>query len=288
MAEFLRLAVQLKRQGEIRESVIAAMVRRLGQWVRTALGRIKDTLPEAFEGKYGEEAKQSLKRIEEALDSLGEDSPRRLQEIELQEDARGLADGFEARGTGRISWTEVEMGDDFNAVKKHLPWNPDAPQIFDIRGTPEEVYKRIAEALNKKPTVVDPDGLKVLIANPEGFADRELLKRAEHLAASKGDLYKQGPRALRFDKARWISNIWKTVEDYGARIVHYNDIGYVRKYCDGIIHVVFVEGNKVVGHEVFDAAAVSQRALDSKTGLKGATILKKRNLPGAFPIQGEP
>lgn len=41
-----------------------------------------------------------------------------------------------------------------------------------------------------------------------------------------------------------------------------------------------------IGQECFDAAVVSQRALDATKGLKGAGSLESvSKLPGAFPIQ---
>ena len=197
------------------------------------------------------------------------------------------ADLLFAKGSERKSWEEVKIGDDFNAVKKHLPYNSEKPVMLDLRGEPAEIYGRVAEMLRQRPSVIDPDGKKILVGNPDGRADNELLIRAEHLTASKTDRYKRADRSFRDDKARWLPNIWKTVEDYGAMVRHFNDSAYVRKYGDGTVHVVFVEGQKIVGYEAYDSAVVSQRALEAHKSLKGATIVRKKP-PGAFPIQGEP
>jgi len=193
-----------------------------------------------------------------------------------------------AKGAERKSWSEVKSGDDFNAVKKHLPYNPDKPVMLDLRGEPAEIYMRVAKLLRERSVVIDPDGKKILVGNPDGRFDEELLVRAEHLSASKQDRYKRGERLLDSRKAQWIPNIWKTIEDYGAKINHYSDIGYVRKYGNGEVHIVFVEGEKIIGQEVFDAGVVSQRALEIHKNIKGALIGEKRKLPGTFPIQGKP
>lgn len=205
---------------------------------------------------------------------------RKLERANTQADGSGSVLGeevsFSKQGQGRRSWDEVQVKDDFNAVKKHLPKNADAPQILQHTGPDQAVYAAIASELRARPTATDPDGVVVLVANPENAADRTLERRAEHLSASKDDRYKMGHREFREDKAKWIPNIWKTIEDYGAKILHYKDVGYVRKYKDGTIHIVFIDNGKVVNQVMYDSAVVSQRALDATYGLKGATILKKR------------
>lgn len=183
---------------------------------------------------------------------------------------------YSKKGQGRTSLEDVKVGDDFNAVKKLFPKKADAPNLLAYRGTLKAMYQSIAADLLARPVVTDPDGKTVLIANPDGHGDKNLQTRAEHLAASKPDRYKMGSRVFDGNKAEWIPNIWKTIEDYSAKIKHYNDIGYVRRYANGTFHIVFVEYGKVVNQVSYDAAAVSQRALDATAGLKGATILKVR------------
>ena len=185
------------------------------------------------------------------------------------------ADLLFAKGSERKSWEEVKVGDDFNAVKKHLPYNSDKPEMLVIRENPNSIYAKVSTLLKKRPSVSDIDGNRVLVANPEGRDDTDLLIRSEHLAASRNDRYKKENRSYDSEKARWIPNIWRTIENYGAVIQHYNDTAYVRKYGDGTIHIVFVEKGKIVDHEFYDAAVVSQRSLAASGGLKGATISKK-------------
>lgn len=71
MAEFLRQATQMKKQGFVTEDVFAKLYAIIAKWVKPALARLRVALPGAFEGKFGTKVQQKLSDIEKVL--AGED-----------------------------------------------------------------------------------------------------------------------------------------------------------------------------------------------------------------------
>ena len=82
VGEFLRQTVQLKRQGTISEEVTANILKRIAEWVRGAIQRIKDSLPGVYRGDFGSIAKDTVEQIEATLDSLAGKPPAAPGKIE--------------------------------------------------------------------------------------------------------------------------------------------------------------------------------------------------------------
>jgi len=70
VAEFLRQAAQLKRQGRLNEEIFALVKHKLEDWVMRAIAQIRSILPSAYEGDFGPEVKRRLDMLEKELDSL--------------------------------------------------------------------------------------------------------------------------------------------------------------------------------------------------------------------------
>jgi len=70
VAEFLRQAAQLKRQGRLNEEIFALVKEKLAPRVRKAISRIRSVLPGTYEGHFGPEVKRRLDMLEKELDSI--------------------------------------------------------------------------------------------------------------------------------------------------------------------------------------------------------------------------
>ena len=67
VAEFLRQATELRRNGRISEEVYSSLWDRLAAWVQGAIDKIKTVLPGAYEGRFGKLAQEHLAKIEAVL-----------------------------------------------------------------------------------------------------------------------------------------------------------------------------------------------------------------------------
>jgi len=70
VAEFLRQASQLKRQGRLNEEIAALVEKKLRPWVMKVIARLRSVLPSAYEGAFGPEVKRRLEMLEKELDTL--------------------------------------------------------------------------------------------------------------------------------------------------------------------------------------------------------------------------
>ena len=74
--EFTRMAKQQESQGLLSEFTYRRLLDTVKQWFTSTLNRLTDSLPGVREGKFGKEAQNELKRIDDTLKELGVSIPK--------------------------------------------------------------------------------------------------------------------------------------------------------------------------------------------------------------------
>ena len=166
-----------------------------------------------------------------------------------------------------------KAGQSFNSEKKKIP-KAAGKILSNLARMPQgDWVKSVTNWLSQTETVIDPDGERVILQNPEKGS---LQNRALHLIASYegSDTYKNGERKLSSEKARTVFYIQTTIEDYQVKAIdERGQLAYFRQYEDGTLHMVIVE--KATG-KLQDHRLITQRPLDRKTGAKGFIVQKSR------------
>ncbi len=84
VAEFLRQAAQLKRQGRLQEEshlYIVRLIGKLSPWVKVAIANVRKFLPGIERGEFGSEAQEALNRLEATYEEIQQGrSPESLAE----------------------------------------------------------------------------------------------------------------------------------------------------------------------------------------------------------------
>ena len=158
--------------------------------------------------------------------------------------------------------------------------------------------------LNETPVVTDPDGRRVLLANPE--TKGTVADRAWHLIAShaKGDAHKRGPRFFNSRKARSALATAQTVTDYQVIGTDGRQTFYFRRYGPDLHMVITAPDGTTTEHGFVDESLITQREVDATKGLPEVKVVKTRqaaqtsarprpgtsqagNVPGTAPARGE-
>jgi hypothetical protein len=187
----------------------------------------------------------------------------------------------------RANWSEVQPGDRWDYVKKLMPKAVDQPKQLDIGKGWDAVIQELRARMKAEPTAITPDGERILVAAPETGPSDPLSNRARHLTGRREKGMGSMPRTMDDVKARYAANIWKTLEDYSAKVKDGAETLYFRKYGNGLTHMVVVDGlGQVSEHENVDGVLVTQYTPESSKTFRGATILKTRK-PATAPGKPE-
>lgn len=89
--EFIRQTVQLRRQGTITEEVSSNILKQIGAWVRSAIAKIRETLPGVYKGEFGQQAKALVESIERELDGQAGRPPAKVEGFEVDGGLEGLS-----------------------------------------------------------------------------------------------------------------------------------------------------------------------------------------------------
>ena len=180
----------------------------------------------------------------------------------------------------RASWDEVKVRDRWDAVKKHVPKDSIELPLWSVPEDADAAVGNILRWMSENASVTTSRGERVLIQNPE---KGNLRKRAEHFAgaAERTGGVEKGPRRVDL-RAQYVPAIKTTVENPSAVLIQGGTAIFVRRYKNGIIHAVFMDGGKtVVDHEAFDDGVKTHRALQKAEQLQGAALAWKRGKTAA-------
>jgi len=178
------------------------------------------------------------------------------------------------------SLDDVRINDDVSQVKKFLPKDPELPKLMDTGKPREQLIDDVIALLTQNPVIQAVDGIRILLANPDGKKDVDLRRRAWHLCAS----HERGLGAINLDrkvqekKAKVVSWIPTTLQTAAIVAKQGSSRLYFKRYKNGSLHVVITDQfGMPTEHGVIDGALITQRAPEPKEAFKGAKISFIRN-----------
>jgi hypothetical protein len=177
----------------------------------------------------------------------------------------------------QAEWAAVKTGANFATIKKHIPRaDVKAPQISLEKMRWDDAVSRVRELLLSEPVVTAFDGVKVLLANPDGGKGGDgLSRRAAHLIGERQNNQQRG-RVFVHDKARLVAAIPDTLKNAQVKVGHDGEHLYFRRYKDGLLHMVVVDPNGFLSdHGFVDAGLVTQYQPDVTKRFEGAKVLVK-------------
>ncbi len=176
----------------------------------------------------------------------------------------------------------IRPGARLDEIKKIIPKDAAQPVLTDMSGSDEAVYQRIEAMLEQTPTVVDPWGNTILLANPERGS---LATRARHLAGARMNPYGTAQRSFDENKARWMPNTASTVREAFLMASHNAENLYFRRYANGQLHMVVTDRNGGVTDQgiVYDGGLISQYTPEPQKQFRGAIVREVRT-PTAAPV----
>lgn len=172
---------------------------------------------------------------------------------------------------------EIRPGDRFASVKKFIPKSEEFPAYTESGAEESDAIRATVEFLKKNPVVTDPDGRRILLANPERGS---LENRARHLVASRdpGEIASRD-RSFSRDKAATVPAVVRTIEDYQVRAANNRERTtlYFKRYADGTLHMAVVdEGGRLTRYGQVDGALITQYTPKPDARFEGVVVLAVR------------